>query len=137
MKKNFIFLALLFGFFSGFSQNIVYLDDKTFKEKIWNYDKNPEWKYEGTTAVLIEFYAEWCKPCKLMAPHLEELQTEYGSRLQIYKINIDSYVKPPQMLNINSIPTVLYIEKSGIYHRVESYKDKDQIKKLIQTKLAI
>ena len=56
---------------------------------MWNYEKNKTWKFEGNKPMIIDFYADWCKPCKMIAPHLKAIQSEYGNKLQVYKINTD------------------------------------------------
>ena len=66
---------------------LEHLTKETFKEKVFNWEVNKEWKYEGTKPCMIDFYADWCGPCKMVAPILEELQKEYGENLVIYKNN--------------------------------------------------
>ena len=62
-------------------------NEETFKEKVFNFEANKDWKYEGSVPCMIDFYADWCGPCKIVAPVLEELQQEYGDNLVIYKVN--------------------------------------------------
>ncbi len=71
---------------------VVHLTTKDFKEKVFNYEANKEWKYEGSLPAIVDFYADWCGPCKMVAPLLEELASVFG---------------------IQSIPTLLFIPKSG------------------------
>jgi len=66
-----------------------HLTKQDFLEKVFNYEVNSEWKYEGDVPAVIDFYADWCQPCKMVAPILEELSTEYGDKLHIYKVNTE------------------------------------------------
>ena len=63
--------------------NIEFLTEETFKQKVFNYEKHQDWVYEGDVPAIIDFYADWCQPCKMVAPILEELQEEYGDKIRI------------------------------------------------------
>jgi len=88
---------------------IEHLNTETFKEKVFNYDISKDWKYEGTTPCVIDFYADWCGPCKQIAPLLEELSEEYEGKVNIYKVDADTYAEIAMLFNIRSIPTILFI----------------------------
>ncbi len=92
---------------------LEHLTKETFKEKVFNFDINTEWKYAGTTPCLIDFYADWCGPCKMVAPVLEELQNEYGSNLVIYKVNTENERELSAMFGIQSIPSLLFVPVDG------------------------
>jgi thioredoxin len=85
----------------------------TFKQKVFNFEENKDWKFEGDVPCIIDFYADWCAPCKMVAPVLEELQTEYSSKLNIYKVDTEDQRELAAMFGIQSIPSLLFIPKEG------------------------
>jgi thioredoxin len=91
----------------------VHLTTKDFKEKVFNYEKGKEWKYEGTLPAIIDFYADWCQPCKMVAPVLEDLAREYAGQIMIYKVNTEEEQELASVFGIQSIPTLLFIPKEG------------------------
>jgi thioredoxin len=92
---------------------LEYLTKETFKEKVFNWEVNKDWKYEGTVPCLIDFYADWCGPCKMVAPVLEELQKEYGDKLIIYKVDTEQERELAGMFGIQSIPSLLFVPVDG------------------------
>jgi len=92
---------------------IEHLTAETFKNKVFNYETNKEWKFEGNLPALIDFYADWCGPCKIVAPLLEELSSEYLGKLNIYKVNTEQERELASIFGIQSIPSLLFIPKEG------------------------
>ncbi len=92
---------------------VEHLTNETFKEKVFNFDENKEWKFEGDKPCLIDFYADWCGPCKMVAPILEELADEYDGKVDIYKVDTDKERKIAGMFGIQSIPSLLFVPKEG------------------------
>lgn len=93
---------------------VIVLDEAAFKEKVWNYDTNPqEWVYEGELPAVIDFYADWCGPCKRIAPIMEKLAQEYNGQIKIYKVNTDHNKELSGVFGIRSIPSILFIPKKG------------------------
>lgn len=92
---------------------LEHLTKETFKEKVFNFELNKEWKFEGKTPCLIDFYADWCGPCKMVAPVLEELQKEYGNNLVIYKVNTEDERELSSVFGIQSIPSMLFVPLEG------------------------
>lgn len=80
-----------------------------FKQKVFNWDENSEWKYEGDLPAIIDFYADWCGPCKMVAPILEELSDQYDGKLRIYKVDTDKEQELAMAFGIQSIPSILFI----------------------------
>ena len=92
----------------------VYLTKQDFLEKVMNYEKNQsEWVYEGDLPALIDFYADWCGPCRAAAPVLEELAKEYEGRIHIYKIDTEKEKELAGVFGIRSIPAFLYVPQNG------------------------
>ncbi len=92
---------------------LEHLTKESFKEKIFNFEINKEWKFEGKVPAIIDFYADWCGPCKMVAPILEELQLEYGEKLNIYKVNTEEQQELAGMFGIQSIPSILFVPAEG------------------------
>lgn len=92
---------------------VKHLTTKEFKEKVFNYEQNQEWKFEGDKPCLIDFYANWCSPCKMVAPILEELAIEYEGILDIYKIDTEAEQELAAVFGIRSIPSLLFVPKVG------------------------
>lgn len=92
---------------------IEHLTLDTFKEKVFNFDQNKEWKFEGSRPCIIDFYADWCGPCKMVAPILEELSGEYEGKIDIYKVDTESERQLAGMFGIQSIPSLLFVPTEG------------------------
>jgi thioredoxin 1 len=90
-----------------------HLTAETFKKKIFDYEKNKDWKYEGDLPAIVDFYADWCGPCKMVAPVLEELSSEYDGKVNIYKIDTEAEQELAAVFGIKSIPSILFIPKDG------------------------
>lgn len=113
-----------------------YLTAETFKQKIWNYETNPEkWVYEGTEPAIIDFYADWCKPCKMVAPILEEISQDYKGKLKVYKIDTQVERELAAVFQIQSIPAFLYIPAKGQPQMDKGYMDKAAFERNIKALL--
>ena len=84
------------------------LTKETFLQKVFNFEENKEWKFEGNKPALIDFYADWCGPCKMLAPILEQLSEEYGDKIDIYKIDTEAEQELSAAFGIRSIPSMLF-----------------------------
>jgi len=91
----------------------IQLDKQGFKDKIFNYETEQEWKFRGDKAAVIDFYADWCGPCKAVAPVLEELSKQYENEVVIYKVDTDKEAELSSLFGIQSIPTLLFIPVNG------------------------
>jgi len=90
------------------------LTAEMFRKVVWDYKSNPkEWIYKGDQPCIIDFYADWCRPCKMVAPIMDELSKEYKGKVRIYKVNTDEQRELSALFNISSIPAVMFIPKNG------------------------
>jgi len=92
---------------------LEHLTKETFRTKVFDFEKNKEWKFEGDKPCLIDFYADWCAPCKMVAPILEELSKEYKGKVDIYKVNTEEERELSSMFGIQSIPSLLFVPVEG------------------------
>jgi len=109
----------------------IHLTNADFKLKVFNYEINKEWKYEGDKPCIIDFYADWCGPCKKVAPILEELAKEYDGKIIIYKIDTEKEKELAGAFGIRSIPSLLFIPVSGQPQMSQGALPKEQFEKII------
>jgi thioredoxin len=112
-------------------KSMEHLTKETFLEKVFNYEKNKEWKYEGELPCLIDFYADWCQPCKMVAPILEELSEEYKGKINIYKIDTEVERELAGAFGIRSIPSLLFCPKDGQPQMAQGALPKETFKQVI------
>lgn len=114
----------------------IHLTKTEFLSKVANFEANPaEWKYLGDKPALIDFYADWCGPCKAIAPVLEELAAEYGDRIYIYKINTETEPELASAFGIRSIPSLLFVPMTGQPQMAAGALPKQQLKEAIDNLL--
>ncbi len=110
----------------------IHLTKAEFLSKVANYEENPtEWKYLGDKPCIIDFYASWCGPCKIIAPILEDLSKEYDGQIYIYKINTEEEQELAAAFGIRSIPTILFCPMSGAPQMAQGALPKDAFKQAI------
>ena len=86
-----------------------HLTKETFIEKIFDFEKEKEWKYKGERPAIIDFYADWCGPCKTVAPIIEQLSEEYKGLVDVYKVDTEDQQELSAVFGIRSIPSLLFI----------------------------
>ena len=110
----------------------IHLTKAEFLAKVMNFEKNPtEWKYLGDKPCIIDFYANWCGPCKMIAPILEDLAKEYDGQIYIYKVNTEDEQELAAAFGIRSIPSVLFCPMTGSPQMAQGAMPKDSFKKAI------
>jgi len=85
-----------------------HLTKESFKEKVFDFETEKEWKYKGTLPCVIDFYADWCGPCKMVAPIMEELSVEFAGKVEIYKVDTEEQQELAGVFGIKSIPSILF-----------------------------
>ncbi len=89
------------------------LTKQSFLDKVFNFEANKDWKFEGDLPCIIDFYADWCQPCKTLTPILSELSDEYKGKINIYKVNTEEETELAAAFGIRSIPSILFCPKDG------------------------
>ena len=114
----------------------IHLTKEEFLKKVVDYEKNPtEWKYLGDKPAIIDFYADWCAPCKMIAPVLEELAEEYAGEIYIYKINTEIEQELAGAFGIRSIPTLLFVPMGEAPQMAQGAMPKNAFKEAIDSVL--
>ena len=109
-----------------------------FINKIMDYKNNPtEWKYKGDKPAVIDFYASWCGPCKMMAPIMDEVAQEYEGKVYIYKVDTEAEQELAQIFGIRSIPSILFIPMEGKPMMMQGALPKAELKKIIKDNLGV
>jgi len=113
------------------------LTKETFLEKVFNFEKNKEWKFEGDVPCIIDFYADWCGPCKMVAPVLEELSNEYKGKINIYKVDTEKEQELSAAFAIRSIPSMLFCPANEQPQMAQGALPKQQLEKIIEDVLGV
>ncbi len=121
MKKILFSITLLIIFLgAGYGQQkkensgaVIHLTNEQFKKMVFNYEINKEWNYLGSKPAIIDFYANWCGPCRIMSPRLEEIAKEYAGKIIVYKVDTDQERQLSANLGIQSLPTLVFIPQNG------------------------
>ncbi len=113
------------------------LSKATFLEKVFNFEENKEWNFEGNVPVLIDFYADWCGPCKMIAPILEELSEEYGDKINIYKVDTEAEQELSAAFGIRSIPSMLFCPMDGEPQMANGALPKAELERIIADVLKV
>ena len=114
-----------------------HLTKQTFQEKVFNYEVNKEWKFEGDLPCIIDFYADWCGPCKMVASILEELSEEYKGKIDIYKVDTEAEAELSAAFGIRSIPSMLFCPSSEQPQMAQGALPKHNLEQIIQDVLKV
>jgi len=119
------------GSVSDSGNAVVTLTNESFRKLVFNYEASKEWKYEGDKPAIIDFYADWCPPCRELSPLVEEIANEYKGKIVVYKVNTDKEKELAQSIGISNLPTLLYIPATGNPQVTIGYIPKETIIKKI------
>ena len=108
-----------------------------FQQKIFDFEKNKEWSYKGSVPAMIDFWAPWCGPCRMVGPIVDELSDEYAGKMNFYKVNTDEEQELAGMFGIRSIPSLLFIPVKGEPKMAVGALPKKELKRIIDTDLLI
>ncbi len=143
MKKLFLITMMVMAF--GLTVNaqveknetkVQHLTYKEFQKKIWDFEKNPNtFVYKGKLPAIVDFYADWCGPCRRVAPIMEKLAEEYDGKLLIYKINVDQEQDLASTFQVKSIPTVLFIPVNGQPSKQVGAMTEEDYRRIIEEQL--
>ncbi|ARV06982.1 thioredoxin [Polaribacter sp. SA4-10] len=113
------------------------LTKEAFLEKVFNFENNQEWDFEGKVPAIIDFYADWCGPCKTIAPILEQLSEEYGDKINIYKIDTEAEQELAAAFGIRSIPSMLFCPMEGQPQMANGALPKQELERIIADVLEV
>ena len=113
------------------------LNSKGFKTKVFDFETNKDWKYQGEVPAIVDFYADWCGPCRALSPILEELSKEYGDKIHIYKVDTEASPDVAGLFGIRSIPSLLFIPKDGQPAMAAGLAPKNELKRAIKEILKV
>ncbi len=114
-----------------------HLTKDTFIQKVFDYENEKEWKFKGELPVIIDFYADWCQPCKIVAPVLEKLADEYKGKIEIFKIDTEAERELAGVFQITSIPSILFIPKDDKPQMSLGALPKESFEEAIKTVLKV
>lgn len=117
---------------------VVELNMESFKYRVHNFDKNKnEWKFKGDKPCIIDFYADWCQPCKMLSPILDDLSKEYHGRVDFYKVDTELEQKLSGAFGVRSIPTMLFIPMNEKPQMLAGFLDKKTLGNIINDVLIV
>lgn len=113
------------------------LNLETFKSKIFDYENNNQWSYKGELPAIIDFYADWCGPCKALSPILEEIAQDYSGQVKVYKVDTDASPELASLFEVRGIPSLLFVPKTGEPSMAAGFIGKDGLERAIAELFAI
>ncbi len=114
--------------------SVIHINNADFNKKVANVNAN-EWKYLGDKPCILDFYATWCGPCRMISPYLDELANEYKGQIYIYKIDVDKERELGRMFGATSIPLLVFIPQDGQAQMARGAMSKNELKNAIETVL--
>lgn len=116
---------------------IEHLNKETFKKKVFDFEANKQWKFAGNIPCIIDFYADWCGPCKKLAPTVEQIAKDYKGKINVYKVNVDEQQELAGAFGIQGIPAVLFCPQADRPQMSTGYISREDFDKAIKEILKI
>jgi len=139
MKKIIqLFLFIFIVSSASMAQNsknvaIADLDAATFKQKVWNFEKDKTVNRVGNLPIILDFHATWCRPCKMLAPNLQAIQNKYNGKLIVYRIDVDQEPQLAKLFNVQAMPTIIFMGTKNKYKTELGYKEYNDLEVLVQS----
>ena len=111
---------------------IIELTTADFKQKVWNFDTNKTFTRVGKLPLILDFHATWCRPCKMLAPHLQAIQNKYNGKLIVYKIDVDKEPQLAKLFKVEAMPTIVFVNSKTTFKSELGYRDYDEFEKLVK-----
>lgn len=143
MKKTFqlLFICLVVSTAAMAQQTskfqITELTTKEFKQKVWNFEKDKSINRLSKLPIILDFHATWCRPCKMLAPHLQAIQNKYNGKLIVYKIDVDKEPELAQLFKVEAMPTIVFIGAKTKYTSELGYRDYPEFEALVKSKFGL
>lgn len=134
-KRTIITVLFIACALTGLRAEVKYMTTADFKQKVFDYSQEKEWKYKGKRPCVIDFYTTWCGPCKRLAPIMEELSKEYHGKIDFYKVDTEQEQELSYVFQIHSIPQVLFIPVDGKPTMMQGLHPKEDIVKALDDTL--
>lgn len=132
-----LFSTILSLTLSAQNIKIEELDAKAFKAKVWNFDKKTTFTRIGNLPIILDFHATWCRPCKMLAPHLQAIQNKYNGKLIVYKIDVDKEPEIAKKFKVEAMPTIVFIQNKSTYKTELGYRDLSEFEALVKQYFAL
>ena len=131
--KTFVFVFATLTLSFAYSQSKpIEINKQDFLTKVENYEKPEKWVSLAEKPIIVDFYANWCKPCKMISPILDKLAEKYADKIIVYKVNVDKENVLAKEIGINSIPTLIFVPKDGEPQIMVGAKSEEELDKFIQ-----
>jgi thioredoxin len=116
------------------SSNVAIADltTQTFKQKVWDFDKNKSFSRVGNLPIILDFHATWCGPCKMLAPHLQAIQNKFNGKLVIYRIDVDQEPQLAQLFKVQAMPTIVFMSSKTKFNSELGYREYNDLELLVQ-----
>ena len=112
---------------------IIELNTQSFKQKVWNFNRNKTFSRVGKLPIILDFHATWCRPCKMLAPNLQAIQNKYNGKLIVYRIDVDQEPQLAKLFNVQAMPTIIFMGTKNKYKTELGYKEYNDLEVLVQS----